>query len=154
MWCSTVSNDFTDNIYQLFSGSFYCQIDVGLTIEFQVKKFANQLLLEASTGIDAFQEGIVWFIYKDYFSASRKRKERISNRVCARRPCWRSKTIKLFSFGKKFNSHANIFLLFTPPTWPPHTDSILFFDIIAFGIIKKSVTRAPFVICDLPLVEY
>ena len=47
-----------------------------------------------------------------------------TNRVCARRPCWRSKTIKLFSFGKKFNSHANIFLLFTPPTWPPRTDSI------------------------------
>ena len=46
------------------------------------------------------------------------------NRVCARRPCWRSKTIKLFSFGKKFNSHAKIFLLFTPPTWPPRADSI------------------------------
>ena len=46
-------------------------------------------------------------------------------RVCARRPCWRSKTIKLFSFGKKFNCHAKIILLFTPPTWPPRTDSIL-----------------------------
>ena len=45
-------------------------------------------------------------------------------RVCARRPCWRSKTIKLFSFGKKFNCHAKIILLFTPPTWPPRTDSI------------------------------
>ena len=45
-------------------------------------------------------------------------------RVCARRPCWRRKTIKLFSFGTKFNSHAKIFLLFTPPTWPPRTDSI------------------------------
>ena len=45
-------------------------------------------------------------------------------RVCARRPCWRSKTIKLFSFGKKFNSHAKIFLLFSPPTWPPRTYSI------------------------------
>ena len=43
--------------------------------------------------------------------------------VCARRPCWRGKTIKLFSFGKKFNSHAKIFLLFTRPTWPPRTDS-------------------------------
>ena len=50
----------------------------------------------------------------------------ITYRVCARRPCWRSKTIKFFSFGKKFNSHAKIFLLFTPPppTWPPRTDSI------------------------------
>ena len=46
-------------------------------------------------------------------------------RVCARRPCWRSKTIKLFSFGKKFNCHAKIILLFTPPTWPPRTDSIV-----------------------------
>ena len=45
-------------------------------------------------------------------------------RVCARRPCWRSKTIKLFSFGKKFNCHAKIILLFTPPTWPLRTDSI------------------------------
>ena len=50
----------------------------------------------------------------------------LTYRVCARRPCWRSKTIKRFSFGKKFNSHAKIFLLFTPPTWPPHTDSIIY----------------------------
>ena len=48
-------------------------------------------------------------------------------RVCAQRPCWRSKTIKLFSFGKKFNSHAKIFLLFSPPTWPPRTYSIVTF---------------------------
>ena len=34
------------------------------------------------------------------------------------------KTIKLFFFGKKFNSHAKIFLLFTPLTWPPRTDSV------------------------------
>ena len=39
-------------------------------------------------------------------------------RLCARRPCWRSKTINRFSFGKKFNFHANIFL-FTPSIWPP-----------------------------------
>ena len=32
--------------------------------------------------------------------------------------------VKLFSFGKKFNSHAKIFLLFSPPTWPPRTYSI------------------------------
>ena len=53
----------------------------------------------------------------------RKRIRRL-NRVYARRPCWRSKTIKLFSFGKKFNSHAKIFLLFSPPTWPSRTYSI------------------------------
>ena len=49
------------------------------TFEFHVQTIANQLLLEASTGIDAFKEGIVWFLYKYYFSASRKRKERIAN---------------------------------------------------------------------------
>lgn len=49
------------------------------TFEFHVQTIANQLQLEASTGIDAFKEGIVWFLYKYYFSASRKRKERISN---------------------------------------------------------------------------
>ena len=55
---------------------------------------------------------------------SRLKRKVLSHRVCARRPCWRSKTRKLFSFGKKFNCHAKIFLLFTPPTWPPCTDPI------------------------------
>ena len=32
------------------------------TFEFHVQTTANQLLLEASTGIDAFKEGIVWFL--------------------------------------------------------------------------------------------
>ena len=58
----------------------------------------------------------------------------LTYRVCARRPCWRSKTIKLFSFGKKFNSHAKIFLLFSPPTWPPRTYSIVYF------LLRKIIT--------------
>ena len=79
MWSSNVSNDFTV-IYQWFSGSFLLPMTLDLpTFEFHVQTIANQLLLEASTGIDAFKEGIVWFLYKYYFSASGKRKERISN---------------------------------------------------------------------------
>lgn len=79
MWSSNVSNDFTV-IYQWFSGSFSLPMTLDLpTFEFHVQTIANQLQLEASTGIDAFKKGIVWFLYKYYFSASRKRKERISN---------------------------------------------------------------------------
>ena len=40
---------------------------------------------------------------------SRLKRKVLSHRVCARRPYWRSKTRKLFSFGKKFNSHAKYF---------------------------------------------
>ena len=45
--------------------------------------------------------------------------------------------MKLFSFGKKFNSHAKIFLLFTPPTWPPRTDSIKLISEVLFASIVK-----------------
>ena len=80
------------------------------TFEFHVQTFANQLLLEASTGIDSFKG----------------------------RNCVVHIQILLFSFQKKKRADLQYFS----------------FDIIAFGIIKKSVNTAPFIICDLPLVEY
>ena len=46
--------------------------------------------------------------------------------VSARRPFEGVKQLNPFPLGKKFHFYANDFLVFTPPTWSPRTDSIHF----------------------------
>ena len=44
-----------------------------------------------------------------------------ANRVCARRRCWRTKTIKDICIKITFIPQRNIILCFGPPIWPPCT---------------------------------